>query len=173
MYAQSLSHVQLFATPWTVARQAPLSTGFPRQEYWSGLPFPSPGDLPGWQVASPKVRTIAEGPQVTLGGQRDRLFLTAPGTCPTPPAELPPPVAAHPQLQAPCRRLLSLWSRVRWQLPDGGLAQLGHCQAVGLSPPPVPPETWPSTPRAQIRPGSTLTPRAAGENATNTPGGGG
>ena len=34
------------ATPWTVARQAPLSMGFPRQEYWSGLPFPSPGDLP-------------------------------------------------------------------------------------------------------------------------------
>ena len=33
-------------TPWTVARQAPLSTGFPRQEYWSGLPFPSLGDLP-------------------------------------------------------------------------------------------------------------------------------
>ena len=36
----------LFATPWTVASQAPLSTGFSRQEYWSGLPFPSPGDLP-------------------------------------------------------------------------------------------------------------------------------
>ena len=34
------------ATPWTVARQAPLSLGFPRQEYWSGLPLPSPGDLP-------------------------------------------------------------------------------------------------------------------------------
>ena len=34
-------------TPWTVARQAPLSMGFPRQEYWSGLPLPSPGDLPG------------------------------------------------------------------------------------------------------------------------------
>ena len=34
-----------YATPWTVACQAPLSMGFPRQEYWSGLPFPSPGDL--------------------------------------------------------------------------------------------------------------------------------
>ena len=33
-------------TPWTVAQQAPLSTGFSRQEYWSGLPFPPPGDLP-------------------------------------------------------------------------------------------------------------------------------
>ena len=41
-----LSHVQLFATPWTVARQAPLSVGFSKQEYWSGLPFSSPGDLP-------------------------------------------------------------------------------------------------------------------------------
>ena len=40
------SHVWLFATPWTVARQAPLSMGFSRQEYWSGLPCPPPGDLP-------------------------------------------------------------------------------------------------------------------------------
>ena len=43
---KSLSSVGLFATPWTVAQQAPLSMGFSRQEYWSGLPFPSPGDLP-------------------------------------------------------------------------------------------------------------------------------
>ena len=42
---QSLSHVQLFATPWAIALQAPLSMEFSRQEYWSGLPFPSPGDL--------------------------------------------------------------------------------------------------------------------------------
>ena len=40
------SHVGLFATPWTVAHQAPLSMGFSRQEYWSGLPCPPPGDLP-------------------------------------------------------------------------------------------------------------------------------
>ena len=44
--AQVLCVVQLFTTPWTVAHQAPLSMGLPRQEYWSGLPFPSPGDLP-------------------------------------------------------------------------------------------------------------------------------
>ena len=43
---KSFSHVRLFATPWTVAHQAPLSMGFSRQEHWSGLPFPSPGDLP-------------------------------------------------------------------------------------------------------------------------------
>ena len=40
------SRVRLFVIPWTVARQAPLSMGFSRQEYWSGLPCPSPGDLP-------------------------------------------------------------------------------------------------------------------------------
>ena len=40
-YAKSLSHVQLFVTPWTVVRQAPLAMGFSRQEYWSGLLFPS------------------------------------------------------------------------------------------------------------------------------------
>ena len=41
-----LSCVGLFVTPWTVALQVPLSMGFPRQEYWSGVPFPPPGDLP-------------------------------------------------------------------------------------------------------------------------------
>ena len=41
-----VSHAQLFATPWTEALQAPLSMGFSRQEYWSGLPCPPPGDLP-------------------------------------------------------------------------------------------------------------------------------
>ena len=43
---KSLSHVRLLSTSWTVAHQAPPSMGFSRQEYWSGLPFPSPGDLP-------------------------------------------------------------------------------------------------------------------------------
>ena len=48
-------HVQLFATLWIVARQAPLSMGFTRQKYWSGLPFPRPGDLSdsGIKPASP------------------------------------------------------------------------------------------------------------------------
>ena len=55
---QSLSRVQLFATPWTVAREAPLSMGFSRQEYWSGLPFPSPGDVPnpGIEPGSPALQ---------------------------------------------------------------------------------------------------------------------
>ena len=45
-----LSHVQLLATPWTVAHQAPLSMGFSRQEYWSGLPCPPPGGLPDPEI---------------------------------------------------------------------------------------------------------------------------
>ena len=49
---QSLSFVQLFATPWTVAYQAPPSMGFSRQEYWSALLFPSPGDLPNPGIES-------------------------------------------------------------------------------------------------------------------------
>ena len=44
--AYQLNHIRLFATPWTVAYQVPPSVGFSRQEYWSGLPFSSPGDLP-------------------------------------------------------------------------------------------------------------------------------
>ena len=44
---KSLSRIQLFATPWTVTHQAPPSMGFSRQEYWNGLPFPFPEDLPG------------------------------------------------------------------------------------------------------------------------------
>ena len=55
---KSLSPVQLFAIPWTVAHQAPLSMEFFRQEYWNGLPFPSPGDLPdpGIEPGSPALQ---------------------------------------------------------------------------------------------------------------------
>ena len=54
-----LSCIQLFATPWTIAHQAPLSLEFSRQEYWSGLPFPFPGDLPepGIELTSPVYMT--------------------------------------------------------------------------------------------------------------------
>ena len=58
---KSLSRVRLFATSWTVAYQAPPSIGFSRQEYWSGLPFPSPGDLPdpGIEPRSPALEADA------------------------------------------------------------------------------------------------------------------
>ena len=57
------SHVRLFATLWTISHQAPLSMGFPRQEYWSGLPCPPPGDLsdPGIEPASLMSSTLAGG----------------------------------------------------------------------------------------------------------------
>ena len=57
----SLSHVRLFVTPWTVAYQAPPSMGFSREEYWSGLPFPSPGGLPdpGIEPGSPTFQADA------------------------------------------------------------------------------------------------------------------
>ena len=64
----SFSHVQLFATLRTVAHQAPLSMGFSRQEYWSGLPCPPPGDLP-----DPGIETVSL-PSPALAG---RLFTTS------------------------------------------------------------------------------------------------
>ena len=70
---KSLSHVQLFAIPWTIAYQAPLSMRFSRQEYWSGLPFPSPGFLP-----NPGIKPIS------LALQTDDLPSEPPGkTCST------------------------------------------------------------------------------------------
>ena len=58
---KSLSRVRLFAIPWSIAYHAPLSMGFSRQEYWSGLPFPFPGDLPnpGIKPGSPTLRADA------------------------------------------------------------------------------------------------------------------
>ena len=69
MHAQSISPTQLCGPPWTVDHQAPLSMGFPRQEYWSGLPFTSPGDLP-----NPGIKpTYSEFPTLT-----GRFFTTPP-----------------------------------------------------------------------------------------------
>ena len=65
----ALSHVRLFATPLTVAPQASLSMGFARQEYWSGLLFPSPGDLPG-----PGIEPVYPASPALAGG----FFTTAP-----------------------------------------------------------------------------------------------
>jgi len=73
MHACVLNRVQLFATLWTVAHQAPLSVRFSRQEYWSGLPCPPPGDIPdpGIQPTSPTSalsgRFFTTQPQGNLG----------------------------------------------------------------------------------------------------------
>ena len=53
------SYVQLFATLWTIAQQAPLSTGFSRQEYWSGLTCPHPGDLPDAGIKPESLKSLA------------------------------------------------------------------------------------------------------------------
>ena len=74
MKVKLLSRVRLFATPWTVAYQAPPSVGFSRQECWSGLPFPPPGDLPdpGIEPGSPTLQVDA-----LLSEPPGKLFLPA------------------------------------------------------------------------------------------------
>ena len=57
------------ASPWTVARQTPLSMGFSRQEYWSGLPFPSPGDLPDSGIEPRSPASQADSLPIELGGK--------------------------------------------------------------------------------------------------------
>ena len=68
MIVKSLSHIQLFVTPWTVANQAPPSMGFSRQEYWSGLPFSSPGGL-----LDPRIKP--ESPALQAGSLPTKQFL--------------------------------------------------------------------------------------------------
>ena len=59
----SVSYVRLFETPWAVAHQAPLSLGFSQQEYWSGLPFPTSGDLP-----DPRIEPVSLTSPALAGG---------------------------------------------------------------------------------------------------------
>ena len=74
-----LSHIQLFAIPWMVARQAPLSMGLSREEYWSRLPFPSPGDLPDtWiELMSPALQadSLLSEPQRKLLNSNTGAFI--------------------------------------------------------------------------------------------------
>ena len=74
-----LSHVQLFVNPWTTIHQAPLSMRFPRQEYWSGLPFPTPGDL-----SIPGIKPVTPESSLWVGG----FFTTAPPGKPPDPSSL-------------------------------------------------------------------------------------
>ena len=119
-----LSHVQLFATPWTGARQAPLSMGFSRQEYWSGLSFPPLGDLP-----NPGVEPISLAYPAMVG----RSFTTVPPGKPIHPSglplnltperfsDLPPKQIFSNLLISPCTQFTSvsqlhhkLWVHVPW-----------------------------------------------------------
>ena len=78
------SRVRLFATPWTVARQAPLSMGFPRPEHWNGLPRPPPGDLPnpGCEPASLTSPALAGGFFTTSTTVETQTLSSIPGPAP-------------------------------------------------------------------------------------------
>ena len=89
------SCVQLCVTPWTVALQAPLSMGFSRQEYWSGLPFPSPGDLPNRGIEPTCLISPA------LAG---RLFTTS-------------PTGEALPLQVSLAQLQAHWPHCFWSMP--------------------------------------------------------
>ena len=67
--AHSLNYVQFFVTPWIIAQQAPLSMEFSRQEHWSGVPFPTPGDLP-----DPGIKHVSLASPAMAG----RFFTTVP-----------------------------------------------------------------------------------------------
>ena len=100
MKVKSLSRVQLFATPWTVAYQVPPSMGFSRQEYWIVLPFPSPGDLPNQGLnlgllhcrqtllpseppgRSNQVMLVIKNPPASAGDIRDEGSIPGTGRCP-------------------------------------------------------------------------------------------
>ena len=75
------SHVQLFVIPWTIADQAPPSMELSRQEFWSGLPFPSPGDLPDLEV-EPRASALqadtlpSEPPQPSASARREQSILS-------------------------------------------------------------------------------------------------
>ena len=81
MHAESLQSSQLFATLWAVACQAPLSIGFSRKEYWSGLPCPPPGDLP-----DPGIKPVSPASPVAPTLQADSLTLSHWGRIPLIPA---------------------------------------------------------------------------------------
>jgi len=83
-YACVLSCVWLFATPWTVACQTPLSMKFSRQEYWSGLPFPAPGDLPNPEVEPASLESPAlAGRFFTAALPRKTVYWSFPSLSPT------------------------------------------------------------------------------------------
>ena len=65
---KSLSRIQLLGTPWTAAYQAPLSIGFSRQEYWSGVPLPSPYDLPRQHIKKQRHYFVNKGPSSQVYG---------------------------------------------------------------------------------------------------------
>ena len=174
MNACMLSLVRLFATLWAVAHQAPLSMGFPRQEYWNGLPFSSPGDIPdpGIELTSPEFPACAgrlfttepitipwawEASQaLSLMGQRSSLslHLQSLNLSHSLSAEDPPPTSSRIE-NPPVWRL---WTHFSTYFPTPQLCSLG---TGGL-----PPSSWASAPPSAPLLTTTLTPRGPAPSAT-------
>ena len=106
---KSLSSVRLLVTPWTVTHQAPPSMGFSRQEYWSGVPLPSPNLRTGYFKLS-----CYEGPKLLHFVNRKTPFCKVPGKAPLEiqePLEIPPPTSqSDPRPKSPDLTLRNLWS---------------------------------------------------------------
>ena len=87
-----LSRVRLFATPWTVAYEAPLSVGFSRQECWSGLPFSSPGDLPNPEIEPGSPALQADSLPTELQGKPSQHWIKTFLASQKVPTQLPQPM---------------------------------------------------------------------------------
>ena len=148
MFAQPLSHVWVFVTPWTVTHQAPLSMGFPRQEYWTGLPFPSLADIPNTRIepASGQVTCSCQsppnkcyflfwqqgsGPQTQRSPSKVHAWLRG-GSWQLPQGQVP---RTHPAIIA---------ERARYPGPNWSLASSGCPEGRGWAHKPDPRQTAPT-----------------------------
>ena len=177
MCAQSLSRVRLFAAPWTVAYEAPLSMGFSRQESWSGLPFPPPGDLPnpGIEPLSPVSPALqADSLPLTYQGSLKTQTVCFEKTRRTEPCSNPPSPLALPWhvLSSPLTALLLLGVCVLlWDTSVFSPHPLARCGHSG-HPCPFPPcDLSPGTPTAHhLYPLITYISGNKGSSSTTPPG---
>ena len=115
VYVHVLSRVQLFVTPWTVAHRAPLSMELSRQEYWGGLPFPAPGNLPGHKIGLVLNRTAPIG--AFSRGQQHQVQ-----------EDLASPSSGGPKMPRRGGRGLGMLSRTdMWPEPQGQRRHLWPC----------------------------------------------
>ena len=137
---KSLRRVRLFETPWTVAYQAPQSVEFSRQEYWSGLPFPSPADLPdsGTEPGSPALQ--ADALPLSQGATKE-IPIQSVFSC-----VLWSPVDAHRSLVERTPACTSLCSCFFWPLPPclsyPAIILFLQGKSMNCMQPPTPPPAW-------------------------------
>ena len=140
MKLKSLRRVRLFETPWTVAYQAPQSVEFSRQEYWSGLPFPSPADLPdsGTEPGSPALQ--ADALPLSQGATKE-IPIQSVFSC-----VLWSPVDAHRSLVERTPACTSLCSCFFWPLPPclsyPAIILFLQGKSMNCMQPPTPPPAW-------------------------------